>query len=279
MKYHVDFAQKFDPSNEARWGSYNTRAEAEMAAQKAREYFARLASRKGYNDPTLATAWVKVVPEDMSPGVPKEPRTAAQPSVRDNRRPEGKVKENRVPQVATVESGKAPVSPVSPTTFGLPVNNRVTSAYGTQRVYKTDDSGKILPKQPAGYPRRESTEYRARGNEKVKPHRGIDFQSRDAQGRPARMDFRAGVHGRVVEPIGGPMGTITVELKDGTRIQYLHTSQQNVRVGQDVAPETILGKTGATGANAIHLHVQARDRNGTFIDPALVLRGAVSTQK
>lgn len=65
MKWHVDFAQKFDPSNEARWGSYNTRGEAEAAAQKAREHFAKLASRTGYNDPTLQTAWVKVVGEDM----------------------------------------------------------------------------------------------------------------------------------------------------------------------------------------------------------------------
>lgn len=31
--------------------------------------------------------------------------------------------------------------------------------------------------------------------------------------------------------------------------------------------------TGATGANSIHLHVQARDRDGNLIDPARVLPG------
>ena len=59
----------------------------------------------------------------------------------------------------------------------------------------------------------------------------------------------------------------TVQLPDGTRIQYLHTSQQNVRVGDPVTPESVLGRTGNTGANAIHLHVQARDGSGNFINP------------
>jgi murein DD-endopeptidase MepM/ murein hydrolase activator NlpD len=37
--------------------------------------------------------------------------------------------------------------------------------------------------------------------------------------------------------------------------------------GQEVTPDTELGVTGSTGANAVHLHVQAKNPDGNPINP------------
>jgi hypothetical protein len=55
-------------------------------------------------------------------------------------------------------------------------------------------------------------------------------------------------------------------------IQYLHTITSHVKVGDVVAPETVLGVTGRTGAEVIHLHVQARDKQGNAMSPDLAFR-------
>ena len=52
------------------------------------------------------------------------------------------------------------------------------------------------------------------------------------------------------------------------QIQYLHASQINVVDGQEVSPDTELGVTGRTGANAVHLHIQeAYTQQGHNINP------------
>src|SRR5206468_9610080 len=89
---------------------------------------------------------------------------------------------------------------------------------------------------------------------------------------PKPLDFKAGVHGVVVRAGGGPWGTIAVQLRDGTVIQYLHTTASHVKVGDIVAPDTSLGVTGRTGAGVIHLHVQAKDKYGNVISPDLAFR-------
>ncbi len=66
---------------------------------------------------------------------------------------------------------------------------------------------------------------------------------------------------------GSKYNTITVVLPDGSTIQYLHASQINVVDGQEVSPDTELGVTGSTGANAVHLHIQAKDQQGHNINP------------
>ncbi len=70
----------------------------------------------------------------------------------------------------------------------------------------------------------------------------------------------------------GPWGTITVQNRDGSLIQYLHTSASHVKVGDILAPDTKLGVTGRTGAGVIHLHVQAKDKYGNAISPDLAFR-------
>lgn len=93
------------------------------------------------------------------------------------------------------------------------------------------------------------------------PHKGIDITS----SRKARP-FVAGVFGRIISPIEGPWGTITVSPFNApaTRIQYLHCSAINVGIGQLVCPWTVLGNTGDTappntGITGIHLHLQVQE--------------------
>jgi murein DD-endopeptidase MepM/ murein hydrolase activator NlpD len=89
------------------------------------------------------------------------------------------------------------------------------------------------------------------------PHRGTDFGSSST-----KKPFKAGVNGRVVEKNGGIWGTITI-IPDHNKefyIQYLHCSKINVKVGDSVTKDTIIGQTGEVGpvgrVNGIHLHLQ-----------------------
>jgi murein DD-endopeptidase MepM/ murein hydrolase activator NlpD len=75
----------------------------------------------------------------------------------------------------------------------------------------------------------------------------------------------------------GPWGTITVQIRDGSLIQYLHTSASHVKVGDIVAPDTKLGVTGQTGAGIIHLHIQAKDKYGNAISPDLAFQAGQRT--
>jgi murein DD-endopeptidase MepM/ murein hydrolase activator NlpD len=58
-------------------------------------------------------------------------------------------------------------------------------------------------------------------------------------------------------------------------MQYLHASRIDVQEGQSVNSDTVLGMTGNTGAVAIHLHIQAKDRQGHSIDPRLIYGDSV----
>ena len=110
------------------------------------------------------------------------------------------------------------------------------------RIYKTDDNDQILKKQPRGYPFTITEDYELGENEKAQVHKGVDITSRPAPNEPARlMDLKAGVYGVVVRAGGGDWGTISVQLRDGSVIQYLHTTASHVKVGDVVAPDTLLG--------------------------------------
>jgi murein DD-endopeptidase MepM/ murein hydrolase activator NlpD len=141
------------------------------------------------------------------------------------------------------------------------------------RIYKTDDNGDVLKKQPLGYPFTITEEYERGENEKPIVHKGVDITSNPTPGQPARpMDFKAGVYEVVVRAGGGDWGTISVQLRDGSVIQYLHTTAARVKIGDVVAPDTLLGVTGRTGARDIHLHIQARNKHGEFISPDLAFK-------
>jgi murein DD-endopeptidase MepM/ murein hydrolase activator NlpD len=157
--------------------------------------------------------------------------------------------------------------------LGLPKGNDRTSEPFVTRIYKTDDGDTILKKQPPGYPFTIRADYTLKENETPRVHEGVDLSSRPEAGQPPKpLDFKAGVYGTVVKAGGGPWGTITVQVRDGSLIQYLHTSLSHVKVGDVVAPDTKLGATGRTGASVIHLHVQAKDKYGNAVSPDLVFR-------
>src|SRR5206468_467040 len=112
---------------------------------------------------------------------------------------------------------------------------------------------------PPGYPFTITSDYTLQDNEAARVHEGVDLSSRPAAGQaPKPLDFKAGVYGVVVKAGGGNWGTISVQLQDGSVLQYLHTTAAHVKVGDVVAPDTLLGVTGRTGARDIHLHIQAK---------------------
>lgn len=155
---------------------------------------------------------------------------------------------------------------------GLPKGNTRTSEPFVTRIYRTDDNDDILKKQPDGYPFTITADYTRKDNETARVHYGVDLSSRPEGGPAKPLDFKAGVNGIVVKAGDGPWGTITVQIQDGSLIQYLHTSAAHVKVGDVVGPDTKLGVTGRTGAAVIHLHIQAKDKNGHFISPDLAFR-------
>ena len=137
---------------------------------------------------------------------------------------------------------------ITPERLGLPKGNIRTSEPFVTRIYKTDDGDQILKEQPEGYPFTIEGDYKLKENEKPRVHEGLDLSSRPGPGLPPRpLDFKAGVYGLVVKAGDGPWGTIAVQLRDGSVLQYLHTSANQVKVGDVVAPDTRLGTTGRKG--------------------------------
>jgi murein DD-endopeptidase MepM/ murein hydrolase activator NlpD len=162
---------------------------------------------------------------------------------------------------------------ITPERLGLPKGNERTSEPFVTRIYKTDDNESILKKQPTGYPFTVTKDYTLKDNEAARVHEGVDLSSRPGQGQPPTpLDFSAGVYGVVLKAGDGDWGTITVQIRNGSLIQYLHTSASHVKVGDIVAPDTKLGVTGRTGAAVIHLHIQAKDPYGNAIMPDLAFR-------
>jgi murein DD-endopeptidase MepM/ murein hydrolase activator NlpD len=162
---------------------------------------------------------------------------------------------------------------ITPEELGLPKNSTRTSEPFVTRIYKTDDAEQILKKQPDGYPFTIKDDYSLKENETARVHQGVDFSSHPVGLDAAKpLDFKAGVYGMVVRAGGGDWGTIGVQLRDGSVLQYLHTTASHVKVGDIVAPDTVLGVTGRRGTSAIHLHIQAKDKNGNAISPDLAFR-------
>jgi hypothetical protein len=162
---------------------------------------------------------------------------------------------------------------IMPEKLGFPKRSARTSEPFVTRIYKTDENGQILKKQPDGYPFTVNSAYMLKENETPKVHEGVDISSRPAPGEsPKPLDFKAGVYGVVVRAGGGDWGTIAVQLRDGSVIQYLHTTASHVKLGEVVAPDTPLGVTGRTGTGVIHLHIQAKDKYGNAISPDLAFR-------
>lgn len=109
-------------------------------------------------------------------------------------------------------------------------------------------------------------------NGKQVPHKGVDITSR-VNGNPSPKDFTPGVWGKVDVPNSQDSGWKTITISPfrspSTRLQFMHASSlsDNAKVGNVVAPWTILGKTGNTVPPddppvEIHLHLQVEDPSG-----------------
>lgn len=158
---------------------------------------------------------------------------------------------------------------ITPEKLGLPANNARTSE-PYERVYKTDDKGKILKEQPANedYPFRLTEGYKLKANEKTRWHEGVDMSTRvKGKNSSTAMDYKAGVNGEVIQPGGGTYNTIRIKLQDGSVLEYLHSSKVYVKKGEQVTPETVIAKSGSVGAGAIHIHIQAKDKDDNVMHP------------
>lgn len=148
--------------------------------------------------------------------------------------------------------------------YGLPPGNEQTSDYNANRVYRKDGSVETVPDDYVLNPDTDTM---------VRRHRGVDYSSHDANGNVANVPFTAGVTGTVDVIEGSQWNTIDVVLPNGNIVQYLHASEIDVKDGDSVGPNTVLGQTGDTGAGSIHLHVQAKDKNGNYINPNCAAEG------
>lgn len=146
--------------------------------------------------------------------------------------------------------------------YGLPQNNYKTSDYNVWRVYRWDNSVKTVPQD---YNLNNGTD------RFMRQHKGVDYSSLDANGNPAYLPFKAGVTGKAYIVKNSPWNTINVVLNNGVIVQYLHASKILVKDNDQVTPDTVLGMTGNTATSdlhlPIHLHVQAKDPKGHYLNP------------
>ncbi len=186
--------------------------------------------------------------------------------------------------IALLVIGPEVVAQTSPDTVPadvfLPAGNLRKSEPGVERVYKTDDQGRILPpdKQPSGYPRTvDPDSYVKMPGEQLRRHDGTDYSSRDRSGQSVPQDFQAGVYGTVIDVRPGIIKIEIDAIKN--RVEYLHNSRAYVKKGDEINPQTRLGETGNINPEtgkvvtnmAIHLHVQAKSKNGSPLNPDQVV--------
>jgi len=147
--------------------------------------------------------------------------------------------------------------------FGLPEGNTQTSTYGVNRVHHKDGRVETVAGEYQVKPETDNG---------VRRHKGIDYSSNDASGKPSPLDFSTPVGGTVTYNPNDPWNTVTVTTDDGESMIFRHASEVFVRTGQRVSPGTKIGKTGNTGPAhlPIQLHVEATDKEGNPIDPNTV---------
>ena len=99
-------------------------------------------------------------------------------------------------------------------------------------------------------------------------HRGIDLLA------PVGTEIKPVAKGKVMEISYGRIGwgnTVVVEHKKGLKSRYAHMKDFNVKEGNQVEKNTVLGWVGMTGwTTGPHLHLEIY-QNGWAIDPAQIL--------
>jgi hypothetical protein len=160
---------------------------------------------------------------------------------------------------------RAEVTPLAPEDLGLPPTNLAIRGYGVLKAHRLDGTIATVP---------EEYMYDPDADEQLVRHRGVDFTSRDVGWIVTPLPFGAPAGGTVHVYPDSPWNTIGLRLDTGDWLQFLHASEVLVQPGQRVEAGATLGKTGATGASAIHLHLQARSPAGAFLDPRRVVARA-----
>ena len=98
---------------------------------------------------------------------------------------------------------------------------------------------------------------------KMRFHKGVDIAA------PAGTPVVAALPGKVISAgnEGGYGKTVLVEHDNGLRTRYGHLASINVRVGDKVTSEDMLGTVGSTGrATGAHLHFEVT-RMGQPVNP------------
>ncbi|PIG96868.1 M23 family metallopeptidase [Deinococcus sp. UR1] len=105
-------------------------------------------------------------------------------------------------------------------------------------------------------------------------HLGWDFRIGEAGVGGEAVHSRT--EGKVVQ--AGPNAswggnTVIVERADGYRVLHGHLGKVNVKAGQAVGLQTVIGTEGTSGGHAgmsPHLHIEVTDKNGRVVDPAVL---------
>lgn len=101
-------------------------------------------------------------------------------------------------------------------------------------------------------------------------HGGIDLAARGAGGGYA-AEAAAGGTVTFAGRAGGYGNMVEVTHADGSKTRYGHLQSMNVKVGDQVAAGTPVGKVGSTGkSTGPHLHFEVIDKNGQKVNPKSV---------
>lgn len=105
-----------------------------------------------------------------------------------------------------------------------------------------------------------------------KLHNGVDIQA--VQGAEVHS---AGAGKVVFAARNGRYGKLIIVQHKNSRTFYAHLSAINVRVGQIVNHQVVIGRVGATGnATGAHLHFEVRNANNRAIDPIVAINQSSS---
>ncbi len=118
-------------------------------------------------------------------------------------------------------------------------------------------------------------------NGKTRTHRGVDIGVGVGSPVKAAAD---GVVIRVEQNVGDAGNIVVVQHADGTTAHYFHLQGFNVKPGQKVKANDVVGKSGgekgapgAGNSQGPHLHFEVRDKNGNPIDPRAIMKAPAST--
>jgi murein DD-endopeptidase MepM/ murein hydrolase activator NlpD len=94
-------------------------------------------------------------------------------------------------------------------------------------------------------------------------HKGVDF------GAPKGTPVKATGPGKVIraEDCGAAGNCVVLEHPDGWTSAYFHLSKIDVKLGEEVEAEQLIGKVGSTGrSTGPHLHLAIKV-GGAYVDP------------